>query len=285
MSSRAVSRAVHTSIHSEMSNDQHTTPEYLYQVWDQKSESRAKVIIRETLKNHDVDAFDVSDFQHFGFKSDNDCPDFYDNRQKCIDTLRKLHYDGGEHAMGARLCLEANMGSKKDDLYVDWDVPYAYLTNKFDVSYLHVAALYGWKDIFDVCSHELSFRYIDSYRANAEDISRMTPLHYLALSGNNFRSDFADALVSAGADLNATDRLWLTPLHVAVMTNNHAFVKHIVEKYKDVVDLGLTDTYYKTPLDVAVMQGNTSVIEVLEKAVADTGGNKPATTSMATTIV
>ena len=41
---------------------------------------------------------------------------------------------------------------------------------------------------------------------------RMTPLHFAAKMGAR---DQADALIAAGADLNATDRLGWTPLHFA----------------------------------------------------------------------
>jgi len=83
---------------------------------------------------------------------------------------------------------------------------------------------------------------------------KWTPLH-LAIFNNHV--DIADALIEAGANVNAHSQSGLTPLHLAVKYGHYNLVVKLIENYADceatVVSPQINKIYdYGTPLDYAI---------------------------------
>ncbi len=97
------------------------------------------------------------------------------------------------------------------------------------------------------------------------DRAGRTELHYAALEDDVVR---AQALMSAGADLNAADREGFTPLHFAAQQHSVSVARLLVESGANVDPV---NRHGNTPLWTAVFNSKAGLelIELLRKAGAD----------------
>jgi ankyrin repeat protein len=100
---------------------------------------------------------------------------------------------------------------------------------------------------------------------NAADRVNGTPLHGAVCSGH---SDAAALLISAGADIHAIDCYGRTPLHFAASINNTQFMELLL-KYGAASDLNVKDNRGNTPLLKAVKAGHETIALMLVAAGAD----------------
>jgi ankyrin repeat protein len=88
-----------------------------------------------------------------------------------------------------------------------------------------------------------------------------TPLHYAVKAINEKK---VKALVDAGADINAQDKLGKTPLHYAAPIGRYTLVRFLIEHGSDP---HLKDKAHKTPLVYAIEKNRVKVIIYLSKKV------------------
>ncbi|XP_077863258.1 uncharacterized protein LOC144346261 [Saccoglossus kowalevskii] len=84
-----------------------------------------------------------------------------------------------------------------------------------------------------------------------------TTLHHTALFGY---TAIAEVLISANANVNATDRNLNTPLHLAAW-NGHTSVADLLLKHG--VDITAVDKDQDTPLHEAAWNGHTPIVQLL----------------------
>jgi ankyrin repeat protein len=128
---------------------------------------------------------------------------------------------------------------------------------------------------------------------NSEEKYRgFTPLHFACLLGN---VDSVNAMLDAGASVNARDKLGQTPLHTAVQNHHPAIVGtlleakadknlkygcgftavmlesiehdiyHLLMQHSD-INISLRDHAGETAIDIAVRRGKFEVVEIIRKA-------------------
>lgn len=100
---------------------------------------------------------------------------------------------------------------------------------------------------------------VDSQR---DDAGR-TPLH---IAVSRWNVVLADALLDAGADINARTPEGDTPLHVAAALGRADITRFLLRKNADVL---AANTLGATPLDLAVENGNNEIAGLLAKAMAE----------------
>jgi ankyrin repeat protein len=92
-------------------------------------------------------------------------------------------------------------------------------TEGFGWTPLHMAALYGYKDVAELL-------LANKAEVNAKDKGGETPLHMAAMNG---QKDVAELLLANKAEVNAKDRGGATPLHFAA-ANNHKDVAELLRE-------------------------------------------------------
>ena len=89
--------------------------------------------------------------------------------------------------------------------------------------------------------------------------TKSTPLHFAIDRDDTY---FAEALIRAGADINATDWHRQTPLHIAAENGRLVFVRLLVEAGARVREL---DQNKRSPLDLAFRKARMDIIAYLTK--------------------
>lgn len=100
--------------------------------------------------------------------------------------------------------------------------------------------------------------------------TKMPSLSWLCLTSNN--GDEVDALVSIGADVNATDGYNSTALHLASKFNPSTEITNAL--IRNGADIEAKDVLGKTPLEYAILHGNNNVV----KELYDLGAKHPGCT-------
>ena len=97
---------------------------------------------------------------------------------------------------------------------------------------------------------------------NAKDEFGYTPLHHAAWNG---RTEIAELLIAAGADVNAKDGWEWTPLHIAASKSHKEIIELLIAKGADVNAL---NDKGDTPLDLAMPDSpfdSTELADLLRK--------------------
>jgi ankyrin repeat protein len=97
----------------------------------------------------------------------------------------------------------------------------------------------------------------------ARDGTGWTPLHQAASRGH---TEIAKALIQAGADLEAKNKLGRTPLHIAAYWGRTEAVKALIQAG---AELDAKDVTGWTPLNLATLRGHTDAAKALILAGAD----------------
>ena len=84
--------------------------------------------------------------------------------------------------------------------------------------------------------------------------------HWLAVNGKH--KNVAKLLLSAGADINATDSDGKSPLHVAARFGHVEFVQFLIDNG---ADLEIKNNEGETPLGTAISFGQTEVAELIQR--------------------
>ena len=106
---------------------------------------------------------------------------------------------------------------------------------------------------------------------NARDRDGRTPLHWTQRS----RSDgaYCRALIEAGADVDAADADGFTPLHLAVASDAPKCAEQLLEAGADVE---AADAHGWTPLHSAARYGSAECVDQLLRFGADVGARTPS---------
>lgn len=98
---------------------------------------------------------------------------------------------------------------------------------------------------------DVMFPHLDNapVEVNSRDCSGDTPLHVMAVRGNNVG---AELLIEAGAEVNAIGDMGETPLHVALSRRNEELVRFLVHSGADV---DIRSEFNRTPREMAERMG------------------------------
>jgi len=106
---------------------------------------------------------------------------------------------------------------------------------------------------------------------NAQDWLGQTALHFACEKDH---SEMAKALVRAGANVNAIDREGLTPLHVACINGDIGLVQLLVDAG---ADINMYSPQEGTALDCAVLTGHKDIVDLLRKRTRESQPLRPDT--------
>jgi len=104
---------------------------------------------------------------------------------------------------------------------------------------------------------------------NAQDWLGQTALHFACEKDH---SEMAKALVRAGANVNAIDREGLTPLHVACINGDIGLVQLLVDAG---ADINMYSPQEGTALDCAVLRGHKDIVDLLRKRTRESQPLRP----------
>lgn len=97
-------------------------------------------------------------------------------------------------------------------------------------------------------------------RVNAKDAKWVTPLHRACACSMHQADKVVRLLLNAEADAGARDRLWQTPLHVAAANNAYECVELLADH---VPNIDVTDRSGKTALHHAAHNGHNYIADLL----------------------
>lgn len=108
-------------------------------------------------------------------------------------------------------------------------------------------------------------RRIDNKHASVEDVQLSTDISLHSKPDNSANCLLVEALLKAGANINATGMLGITPLLAAVSQNNAKLVQLLLHHKPNV---NTCDNRRYTPLSLASKKGNMEIVKLLLKAKA-----------------
>lgn len=119
---------------------------------------------------------------------------------------------------------------------------------------LQIASYFGHAEL----AKHLIFMGADVHAVSKNDMKIM-PLHAAAANGS---SDTCDALLQAGAQVDAQQEGGFTPLHAAAQSGNEPLIR-LLQKYS--ADAGITTYDGKTPLELALDNNHVGAADLLRR--------------------
>lgn len=152
----------------------------------------------------------------------------------------------GSHEMADWLLHKHLEASEQDPLYA---LPQGTLDLR-----VSLAAIFDWDDAI-----RLLFKLSHEHNEKTQDIG-LTPLHFAAMSG---AGKAVDALLSLGADINATDNSGKTPLFCAVQGGQSSVAMKLINAKADVTLATSGDSAKETALHYAAINGDIDIARAL----------------------